>query len=104
MSHPYSSEVVSVAKMVIGRLVVGREKASQSCPRGAALCWGIFEPQEWCLAHHKGEVSRHVVFVASRGACCDAIRLEPYTSIRVTVVFLNGWFEILGVSDGPETS
>jgi hypothetical protein len=37
-SHPHSSEVVSVARTIIGRLVVGREKASQSCPGSDALC------------------------------------------------------------------
>jgi hypothetical protein len=54
--HPYSGEVVSIARMIIGCLVVGHEKARQFCPGGDA--------QEWCLAHHKGEVSRHVVFIA----------------------------------------
>jgi hypothetical protein len=67
---------VSVASTIIGHLVVGREKARQRCPGGDALCWEIVEPQEWCLAHHKGEVSRHVVFIASRGACRNAIHLE----------------------------
>jgi hypothetical protein len=54
-SHLYSGEVVSIARMIIGRLVVGREKARQCCPGGDALCWEIVEPQEWCLAHHKGK-------------------------------------------------
>jgi hypothetical protein len=63
-SHPHSGEVVSIARTIVGRLVVGREEVRQSCPRGDALCWEIVEPQEWCLAHHEGEVSRHVVVVA----------------------------------------
>jgi hypothetical protein len=79
MSHSHSGEVVSVARTIIGRLVVGREKARQCCPGGDALCWEIVEPQEWCLAHHKGEVSCHVVFIASRGTHRDAVHLEPYT-------------------------
>jgi hypothetical protein len=103
-SHLHPSEVVSVARTIIGRLVVGRGKARQCCLGGDALCWEIVEPREWFLAHHKGEVSRHVVFIASRGACCDAIRLEPYTWVGATVVFLNGGLEILVVSDCPETS
>jgi hypothetical protein len=37
-----------------------------------------------------------VVFVASRGACCDAINLEPYTWVGATIVLLNGWIEVLG--------
>jgi hypothetical protein len=37
-----------------------------------------------------------VVFVASRGACCDAIHLEPYTWVGATIVLLNGWIEVLG--------
>jgi hypothetical protein len=76
--HSHSGEVVSVSRTIIGRLVVGREKARQCFPGGDALCWEMVEPQEWCLAHHKGEVSRHVVFIASRATCCDAIHLEPY--------------------------
>jgi hypothetical protein len=64
-SHPY--EVVSIARTIVGRLVGGREKARQICPRGDALCWEIVKPQEWCLAHHEGEVSQHVVFISSRG-------------------------------------
>jgi hypothetical protein len=43
-----------------------------------------------------------VVFIASRGTCRDAVHLEPYTRIRVTVILLNVWFEVLGVSDSPE--
>jgi hypothetical protein len=58
--------------------------------------WEIVEPQEWCLAHHKGEISRHVVFIASRGTCRNAIHLEPYTWVGATVVLLNGRFEVLG--------
>jgi hypothetical protein len=74
-SYPHSGEAVSVARMIIGRLVVGCEESRQSFPGSDALCWEIVEPWEWCFAHHKGEVSRHVVFIASRGACCNAIHL-----------------------------
>jgi hypothetical protein len=77
-SHLYSGEVVSVTRAIIGRLIVGCEESRQCYRGGDALCWEIAEPQEWCLAHHKGEVSRHVVFVAFRGVCCDAVHLEPY--------------------------
>jgi hypothetical protein len=98
-SHPYSCEVVSIARTIVGCLVVGREKARQCCLGGDTLCWEIVKPQEWCLAHHKGEVSRHVVFIGSRGACRDAVHLEPYTQVGATVVLLNGWLEVLGVSD-----
>jgi hypothetical protein len=45
-----------------------------------------------------------VIFVASRGACRNAVHVEPYTRIRATIVLLNGRFEVLGVSDRPETS
>jgi hypothetical protein len=76
---------VSVTRTIIGRLIVGHEKARQHCPGGDALSWENVEPQEWCLAHHKGEVSRHVVFIASRGACRNAAHLEPYTWVRATV-------------------
>jgi hypothetical protein len=103
-SHPYSGEVVSVARVIIGHLVVGSEEARQCCPGGDALCWEIVEPHEWCLAHHKGEVSRHVAFVASRGMCCDTAHLEPYTWVEATVVLFNGCLEVLGVSDHLETS
>jgi hypothetical protein len=37
-SHPHSGEVVSIARPIVGRLVVGREEARQSCPGGDALC------------------------------------------------------------------
>jgi hypothetical protein len=43
-SHPYSGEVVSIARMIIGRLVVDREDVRPSCPRGDALCWEIVKP------------------------------------------------------------
>jgi hypothetical protein len=102
-SHRHSGEVVSVTRSIVGRLVVGREESGQCGLGGDALCWEIVEPQELCLAHHKGEVSHHVVFVASRGACCDAVHLEPYTWVGATVVFLDGWLEVFGVSDRPET-
>jgi hypothetical protein len=54
-SHPYYSEVVSVARSIIGLLVVVCEEARQCCPGGDALCSEIVEPQEWRLAHHKGK-------------------------------------------------
>jgi hypothetical protein len=44
VSNPYSGEVVSIARTIVGRLVVGREKARQCCPGGDALCWEIDEP------------------------------------------------------------
>jgi hypothetical protein len=31
-SHHYYSEVVSVSRTIIGRLIIGREKARQCCP------------------------------------------------------------------------
>jgi hypothetical protein len=43
-SHPYFGEVVSIARTIVGRLVVGREEAGQSRPGGDALCWEIVEP------------------------------------------------------------
>jgi hypothetical protein len=55
-SHLYSGEVVSIARTIVSRLVVGREEARQSFSGGDALCWEIVEPQEWCLAHHKGGI------------------------------------------------
>jgi hypothetical protein len=45
-----------------------------------------------------------VIFIAARGACSNAIHLEPYARTRETVIFLNSWLEILWVSDRPETS
>jgi hypothetical protein len=35
--------VVSIARMIVGRLVVGHEEARQSCPGGDALCWEVAE-------------------------------------------------------------
>jgi hypothetical protein len=102
--HLYSGEVVSIARTIVGRLVVGREKAKQCCPGGDALYWEIVEPQEWFLAHHKGEVSRHVVFIASRGTRRYAIHPEPYTRVGAAVILLNRWLEVLGVSNRPEMS
>jgi hypothetical protein len=52
----------------------------------------------------RGEVSRHVVFIATRGACCDDVHLEPYTWVGATVILLNGWLKVIRVSDRPETS
>jgi hypothetical protein len=46
---------MSVTGSVVGHLVVGREELGQCCLGGDALCWEIIEPQQWCLAHHKGE-------------------------------------------------
>jgi hypothetical protein len=96
VSYPHFGEVVSVARAIIGRLVIGREEARQCCLGGDALCWEIVEPQEWRLAHNKGEVSRHVVFAASRGTCCDVVHLKPYTWDGATVVLLNAWLEVFG--------
>jgi hypothetical protein len=103
-SNPYSGEVVSIARTIVGRLVVSREEARQSCLGGDALCWEVVEPQEWCLAHHEGEVPRHVVFIAAGGTCCNVVHLEPYTWVRAAVVLLNSWLEVFWVSDRPEAS
>jgi hypothetical protein len=54
ISHPYSGEVVSIARTIVGRLVVGCEEARQSHPGGDAFCWEVVEPQEWRLAHYEG--------------------------------------------------
>jgi hypothetical protein len=101
-SHPYPGEVVSIARAIVGRLVVGREEARQSCPGGDALCWEVVEPQEWRLAHHKGEVSYNVIFIATRGTCRNVVHFERYTWVRATVVLLDSWLEVLGVSDRPK--
>jgi hypothetical protein len=45
-----------------------------------------------------------VIFVAYRGARRNVLHLEPYTRVRATVILLNGWFEVLGVSDRLETT
>jgi hypothetical protein len=103
-SHPYLGEVVSIARTIVGRLVVGCEEARQSRPGGDALCWEVVEPQEWCLAHHEGEVSGHVVFIASRGTHRYVVHLEPYTWVGATIVLLNSWLEVFWVFDCPETS
>jgi hypothetical protein len=93
-SHSNSGEVVSIARMIVGRLVVGREKARQSCLGSDALCWEVVEPQEWRLAHHEGEVSRLVVFISSRGMCHYVVHLEPYTRVRATFLLLDSWLEV----------
>jgi hypothetical protein len=62
------------------------------------------EPQEWHFTNHEEEVSRHVIFVASRGVCRDAVHLEPSTWVGATVVFFDGWLEVLGVSDRLEAT
>jgi hypothetical protein len=103
-SHPYSCEMLSVTRAIVGRLVVGREEARQDRLGDDALRWEIVEPQEWCLAHHEGEVSRHMVFIATGGTRCDAIHLQPYAWVGATVVLLNSWLEVFWVSDRPETS
>jgi hypothetical protein len=95
-SHLHTGEVVSIARTVVGCLVVGREDAIQSCPEGDAPCWEIVETREWCLAHHKGEVSRHVIFVASKGTRCCAVHFEPYIRVGATIVLLNSWLEVFG--------
>jgi hypothetical protein len=43
-SHPHSGEVVTVARTIVGRLVVGCEESRQSCLGSNALCWEIVEP------------------------------------------------------------
>jgi hypothetical protein len=103
-SHSNPGEVVSIARTIVGHLVVGREEARQSCPGGDALCWEVVEPQEWRLAHYEGEVSRHVVFIASRGTCRYDVHLELYTQVGATVVLLDSWLEVFWVSDCPEAS
>jgi hypothetical protein len=77
VSRSHSSEVMSVTRSVLGRLAVGHEESGQCCPGGDALYWEIVKPQEWFLARQKGEASRHVVSIASRGTCCDVVHLEP---------------------------
>jgi hypothetical protein len=37
-SHLYSGKVVSIARTIVGRLVVGHEEVRQSRPGGDALC------------------------------------------------------------------
>jgi hypothetical protein len=44
-----------------------------------------------------------VVFIASRGTHRYVVHLEPYTRVGATVVLLNRWLEVLGVSDRPKT-
>jgi hypothetical protein len=102
----FSIEVVHHRVLSVDQLVdVSHEVSDGMCVSFMDLFEELdVEPQEWYLAHHKGEVSCHVVFVASRGACCNVVHLEPYTWIGATVVLLNGWLEVLGVSDRPETS
>jgi hypothetical protein len=39
-----------------------------------------------------------------RRAGSDVVHLEPNTWLRATVIFFNGWFEVLGVSDHLEMS
>jgi hypothetical protein len=96
--------VVSIVRMIVGCLVVGCEEARQSHLGGDALCWEIVKPQEWCLTHHEGKVSDHVVFIASKGTCRYVVHLESYTRVRVTVVLLNSCLEVFRISDHPETS
>jgi hypothetical protein len=62
----------------------------------------IVELPEWHFTHHEREVSCHVIFIAPRGAGRDAVHLEPNTSVGATVVFFDGWLEVLGVSDRLE--
>jgi hypothetical protein len=45
-----------------------------------------------------------VVFVASRGTRYYAVHFEPYTWVGAIAILLNGWLEVLGVSDRPEMS
>jgi hypothetical protein len=44
-AHLYSGKVVSIARMIVGRLVVGREKVRKCCLGGDTLYWEIVEPQ-----------------------------------------------------------
>jgi hypothetical protein len=55
-SHPHPSEVVSVARTIIGRLVVGREKARQCCQEGDALGWRFSSHTSGALP-----ITRHVL-------------------------------------------
>jgi hypothetical protein len=80
---------MSIARTIVGRLVVGREQAIQSHPGGDAFCREIVKPQEWCLAHHERKVPGHVVFIASQSTCGYTVHLEPYTQVGATVVLLN---------------
>jgi hypothetical protein len=88
-SHPYSSEVVSIARTIVGPLVIGYKSVGQGRLGGDALCWEIVEPYEWRLTHHEGKVSSHVVFIASPGTRGYTAHLEPYTRVRATIVLLN---------------
>jgi hypothetical protein len=45
-SHLHFGEVVSIARMIVDFLVVGRKETRQSFPGGDALCWEIVELQE----------------------------------------------------------
>jgi hypothetical protein len=103
-SLPYSSEVVSIARTIVSRLVVGHEEARQGRPRGDALCWEVVEPQECYLAHYEREVSHHVIFVAAGSMSYNVVHLKPYTRVGVAIVFLDSCLEVLGVSDRPEMS
>ena len=45
-----------------------------------------------------------MIFISTSSLSHDVVRLEPDTWVRATVVPLNGWLEILGVSHTPQTS
>jgi hypothetical protein len=79
-------------------------KEARQSREGGDACWEVVEPQQWCLAHHEGKVSGHVVLIASRGTRRYAVHLELYTQVGATVVLLNSWLEVFWVSDRPETS
>jgi hypothetical protein len=37
-----------------------------------------------------------MVFIASKGACCDVVHLEPDTWVGATIIFFNGGLKSLG--------
>jgi hypothetical protein len=102
--HPQSGEVICVARTIAGCLVVGDEESWKGCPRGDALHRKTVEPQEWRFAHHKGKYPAMWSSLPPEARARDAVHLEPNTWVRATVVFFDGWLEILGVSDRPKTT
>jgi hypothetical protein len=103
-SHPYSGEVVSIARTIVGCLVVGREEARQSCPGGEHSVGRLSSHGSGALPITRGKYPRHVIFVAAQGAWSNIVRLEPYTWVGATVVLLDSRLEVLGVSNHPEMS
>jgi hypothetical protein len=43
-----------------------------------------------------------VVFVSTCGLDNNGVHVEQNTWVRATIVFVNGWLEVLRVSHGPE--